>query len=146
MSAIKVKERPKAPLSQDDDRRKLPVADGVALKDINKHARWAWCDPESKRSMTRIANLKRLGYRPATETDVIDMQDAYVEADNTIHKGDQMLMVCAREGVEARERAERRERESVEHSQVKAIEGGAGIETDTELHHQHVRGKEVELV
>jgi len=144
MSEIKVKDRPKATV-QDTDRRRVAVADGVVLKDAEKHARWGWCDPESKRSRTRIANLKRLGYRAATEADVVDMRDAYTEADGTIHKGDQILMVCDREGVETRERAERRERESVERSQVKTIEGGAGIETDAELHHQRVRGKEVEL-
>ena len=144
MSAIKVKDRPKAP-AQDSERRKVAIAAGVVLKDSGAHARWGWCDPESKRSLTRIANLKRLGYRPATEADVVDMHDAYTEPDGTIHKGDQILMVCDREGVESRETAQRKERESVERKQVKAIESGQGIETDDELHHQRVRGREVEL-
>lgn len=144
MSTIKVKDRPKAS-PQDSERRKVAVADGVILKDAGKHARWGWCDPESKRSLTRIANLKRQGYRPGTEADVADMHDAYVEPDGTIHKGDQILMVCDRDGVESRDNAQRRERESVERKQVKAIEQGQGIETDDELHHQRIRGKEVEL-
>ncbi len=144
MSAIKVTERPKS-LPQVTDRRRVGVADGVVLKDAGTHARWGWCDPESKRSLTRITNLKRLGYRPATEADVVDMRDAYTEPDGTIHKGDQILMVCDREGVESRDKAQQRERESVERKQIRAIEDGANIETDGELHHQRVRGKEVEL-
>ena len=100
--------------------------------------------------MTRIGNLKRLGYRPATEDDVVDMRDAYTEPDGTIHKGDQILMVCDRDDVESRDAVQRRERESVERTQVKTIERRQSrnepeIETDNELHHQRVRGKEVEL-
>jgi len=144
MTVVTAKNRPEKP-PQDGDSRRLGVADGVVLKDAGKHARWGWCDPESKRSMTRIANLKRLGYRPATEADVVDMRDAYSEPDGTIHKGDQILMVCDRDGVESRDTAQRRERESVERKQVKAIEDGAGIDTDRDLHHQRVRGREVDL-
>ena len=146
MAATKVVERPKEPPRPVEGRRRVvDVAEGVTLADAAMHARWAWCDPESKRSLTRIANLKRLGYRPAKAEDVVDMQDAYAEPDGTIHKGDQILMVCDRQPVEEREKAQRRERESVERRQVKAIEGGQDIETDTELHYQRVRGKEVEL-
>ena len=149
MSAIKVKERPKAP-PQDTENRRIAVADGVVLKDSRNHAAWGWCDPKSKRSMTRIAGLKRLGYRPATEGDIADLRDAYTEPDGTIHKGDLILMVCEREAVESREKAQRAERESVERKHVKAIEKAPSpdepdIESDEELHHQRVRGKQVEL-
>ena len=144
MSQIKVRERPKEP-PHPEARRRVDVAEGVKLADESLHARWGWGDPTSKRSMTQIANLKRLGYRPAVEADVIDLEDAYIEPDGTIHKGDLVLMICEREAVEAREAAAHKERESVEKKQVKTIESGQGIETDEELHHQRVRGKEVDL-
>jgi len=139
MANVKVRERPK------DAKRMVEVAAGITLKDEGAHARWGWCEPESKRSMTRIANLKRQGYRPATEEDVVDMADAYKEPDGTIHRGDQILMVCNRAAVEERDLAARRTRESVERKQVKAIERDQGIETDDELHHQRAKGKEIGL-
>ncbi len=145
MSQVTVRERPKAPASPDDVKRAVDVAQGVVLADQTKHARWGWADPESKRSRTRIANLKRLGYRPATEADVVDMQDAYKEPDGTIHRGDQILLICERAEIEERENRHRAEQASVERRQVKQIESGEGIETDRELHHQRIRGKEVDL-
>jgi len=112
--------------------RMVAPADNAEPVDANAHTRWVREDPR------RIREMELKGYQIAKEEDVKPNHDGKKFEDGAIHKGDLILMITSREGVEEREKARINE--------LKAMERGSrpdeeALYADKEENYRIHRGK-----